>query len=98
MKHRIKVVDGYQIIQHPSLTTPVFCFAELLLSSQQRHFIFEDLVVGLLMDAEYPELPMEGTLEFLAVVCTYGLDLKNSEDDFVGNMFFQHSRRVANGF
>ena len=50
------------------------------------------------MDAEYPELPMEGTLEFLAVVCTYGLDLKNSEDDFVRNMFFQHSRRVANGF
>ena len=45
----------------------------------------------------YLELPMEGTLEFPAVVRTDGLDFKHSKDDFVGKMFLQHSRRVANG-
>ena len=49
-------------------------------------------------NAEYLELPMEGTLKLSAVLCTDGLDLKPSKGDFVGNMVLQHSRRVVNGF
>ena len=49
-------------------------------------------------NAEYLELPMEGTLKLPAVVRTDGLDLKPSKDDFVGNIVLQHSRRVVNGF
>ena len=49
-------------------------------------------------NAEYLELPMEGTLKLSAVVRADGLDFKPSNGDFVSNMVLQHSRRVVNGF
>ena len=49
-------------------------------------------------NAEYLELPMEGTLKLSAVVRTDGLDFQPSKGDFVGNMVLHHSRRVVNGF
>ena len=35
----------------------------------------------MLRGAEYLKLPMRGSLELPAVICTDGLDLKPSEDD-----------------
>ena len=54
-------------------------------------------MVQLARDGEYVKLPMERTLEVLAVVRTDSFDVKPSEDDIIGNIGLRHSPRAVNG-
>ena len=54
-------------------------------------------MVQLARDGEYVKLPMERTLEVLAVVRTDSFDVKPSENDIIGNIGLRHSPRAVNG-